>query len=166
MSETIYWLIEGDEAKAKWQERLDECFRKRKEVKIWIERVGGTGEFLWTNCDQIVMAIKFESAPGKNWRKDHTQKGYYIPKRNLKEGKKLYAEMTLLEGGMGTESICDEFLGCSFVFFDGALRSCGWNTYAAGVVLKSKPSDRWKPIEGLRLLKDSEYWAIKEAEEK
>lgn len=167
---TSYWLIESEEAKVKWNELVAVAEQKRTRLKDWIAEIGGSGTYLG-DSDGRVAGIKFEEHPGKVWGHNKGNFGYYYPKRNTKIGKQLYAEMIKHRGGLGREDVGKAFLGHWRIFSGGRLCSCGWETTNKGIILMAtegtgerEGKEQWKPTEGLRKLKDSAYWAIKETE--
>jgi len=163
---TSYWIIEGSKAKAKWDEMFHEAEQKRTVLKEWVDNVGGTGKYL-RGYDGCVEGIEFEDPPGKDWKTSKKCDGYYLPKRNTKNGKLLNAEMETLRGEMSRIDVGNVFLGHGMIFSRHKLLSCGWETTKDGVILlatESESEEQWEPITGLRKLKDSEYWTIKESE--
>ena len=166
MKKTNYWLIEGEEARAKWDELFEGVAQQRTDARKWVEDKGGTGNYLRSR-DEGVCGMEFETNPGKDWKENRRNSGYYSPKRNTKAGKLLSAEMFQLRCGVSREIVSKAFLGYEMIFSKLQMLTCGWEKLSPGVILMATPGEekeQWKPIEGLRLLKDSEYWKIKEEE--
>ena len=121
------------------------------------------------NSGGRVMGVAFDEHPGKLWGRIRDCLGYYFPKRNSKAGKKLYTDMERHRGGLGRGVVGKAFLGAWCISSGGGLCGCGWEKTNHGIILKAPEGtgeENWKPIAGLRKLKASEYWAIKEAQPK
>jgi len=160
---TLYWLIESEEAKAKWDKLVADAEKKRAVAREWMLAQGGTGLFI--SYSGNIDGIEFETLPEKNWKENQRYNGYYSPKRNTKVGKELTRQMGELSDGWSREIIGETFLGHQWIFSECNMLRCGMETTDKGIVLSAKEglgATQWKPIDGLRRLKDSEYWAIKE----
>jgi len=163
---TNYWLIESEEAKAKWDEMVAVAEQKRLDLKVWVDELGGSGSCL-VDSDGNVSGVHFDKPPGKEWAKSKNSCGYYYPKRNSKAGKLLYGAMKEHRNGLDRGDVAKTFLGKWRIFTDGRICGCGWEHTSEGQILLATQGDgieQWAPIAGLRLLKDSEYWTIKEAQ--
>jgi len=161
-----YWLIESDEAKAKWDKLAADAEQKRATAREWMIAQGGTGKCL-NGLQGSIDAIQFIESPEKDWKENKYYSGYYAPKRNTKVGKSLFCEMIKLQSGMIRETVGEIFLGHQWIFSGCSMLRCGWENSDKGIILMAIEGEgdaQWKPTEGLRKLKNSEYWAIKETE--
>jgi hypothetical protein len=167
MDKKGYYLILGKKAKKIWHDTVEAAKKLRREANEWMTEHGGDGIYL-TYKDSHVAAIQADKCPGKYWREHKDHKGMYVPKCNSKVGRALYAEMEQLRTCMTRESVGKAFLGHGGIFDGTRLLRCGWESTSKGVIISvtDPPADnkeQWKPIPGVRKLKDSEYWKIVEA---
>lgn len=166
MGDKGYWLIEGEHAK-KVLADLQALWRHwRQEAYNWARGQGGDGRVQISGLGTIT-GICFDREPFNSPLWKHRGEGVYAPRRNSRAAKALSEEMHKLRWGCG-EDIGRAFLGQGMLFAGSRFFTPGLEFYAdAVIVLASLPpadnEEQWQPIEGLRRLKDSEYWQIREA---
>lgn len=168
MSEKLYWLIEGDEAKAKWAELSAKWDAILAETDRWVQSVKGESVLLDYGYRVRVVGIRFDIQPDNVWRRLQKHPDYHMPHKRTKAGKALFKQVSDLEWPQYTSDVGRVFLSHETIL-DG-MRLCrpGFERIGDDVVIiaaRPKPGHpiQWEPIAGLRKLKDSEYWQIKEA---
>lgn len=164
MSEKTYYLVESEEAKAKFKQVLEADNDSRQKLVKICKQLGGTGDFIQYSSGSSD-EIQFAKDPGPAWKAVPDYEGFYRPLKNRKDGKEASKLLTNNRRPGLRGEICNVMLGQPFVFVGMALHTCGFETYPEGPVIITVKSESWKPIPGLRKLKNSEYWAMKEATE-
>ena len=116
--------------------------------------------------------IEFASPPGLAWSKHPDQAGFYHPNKRHKAGKQASRELSAASKNTRTlqDEIAIKILGSGpilsghHMLWPGLTSLCGDRVVTATM---PDPSNReqWKPIAGLRRLKDSEYWKLVEDDE-
>lgn len=156
----IYWLVEppADEALRKFR---DDDARRRKDVADFLKDVGA-GESIM-RCGNQISGVTLEKPDERIWKRHKGAiSGYWSPRRNTPKGKEIAKRMyalRLTDGG----SVGALFLGREMAFCDGHVIRPGIEWIGEQVVICADESKEWKPIPGLRRIKVSEYWAMKEA---
>lgn len=171
MSEVIvrYWLVESDEAKQKYQELMDNDQENRQQIFELCSDVGAnTEKFLVEPRTGKIAGLIFDQKPDcKIWKPVKNHENTYMPKLSSKKGK-LINECLKNIKLFNNEDIGKNFLGGSFIFHSCDMFRAGIEFFDNETIVISakdiKDGFKWKPINGLKELKASEYWQIKENE--
>ena len=150
---------------------LDAVFSEHSKKKSVLadacKSLGGTGT--WIERGGSTTTIQFDHNPGTAWRESDEFPGCYRPLKSRKEGKAAHKALDDARLPDIRDIVARAMLGRTMLFHECRFYRPGYHTLAGTHVITAKipPADhkeQWKPIDGLRLLKDSEYWAMVEAE--
>lgn len=170
-----FWIVEGGTA----QQVIDEgeaLHRQHAEhIKGLFERYGPTGAtppFKVMYTGEQLSALYFEEPPPDRAGWTPLQGRYWKPKRNTKAGRAAAADMASVPPA-SCEWYGKRLLGHRYLFVQ-----IGGRTYqvTAGlrwmeidgqrrVLIKAAKSHEWKPVDGLREIKASQYHALIEQEQ-
>lgn len=164
-----YWLIEGEHAKKALEAYVRARHTGYRMALHWCREAGGNGRFVLSG--ESVTGIGFDAPNLKLWTESFTQ-GFYWPKQNSKAGKQLMQEMRKLHVP-GRQTVGMLFLGADQlytmgrVYYPGLEEIKGRDALHWVILAKDVHAGHrtWKPIEGLREIRASEYHALKEAQE-
>jgi hypothetical protein len=158
-----YWLVQGEPALSVLAAFLEDVDRERKRIVEFVISRGGNGHIRYTNHKVISVFFADEKKVPKHWKRADGRGtcGYYRPRGNVPDGKADLAEMKQLRVFSG-EDVGERFLGMPAVVENHAmyipcLERIGDKQLVVGI-----ESNQWKPIKGLKKLKSSEYWQMRE----
>jgi hypothetical protein len=153
-----YWIIESDEAKALFASLIEKHKAASTASAALSREYGGTGRY-FTRGPHL-MGFEFETPPDKKVWKNIGPK-VWGPRRNTKAGIAIWERMAKLKR-LDSDEIGNVFLGAALVFSDMHIHHPGWATIGGQTVILGIEHKEWKPIDGLRRIKASEYWAMRE----
>jgi len=156
----IYWLVEppADQALKKL---CDDDARRRKDVADFLKDIGAGDGVL--RCGNQIIGVTLEKPDERIWKRHKGAiSGYWSPRRNTPKGKEVAKRMYGLRITNGGD-VGAAFLGSEMAFVGRGVVRPGMEFVGDKCVITADESPAWKPIPGLRQIKASEYWAMKEA---
>ena len=161
--ERVYYLIESGKAK----EVLSQMQLAKKQFDEHLSKLSekyGCNDSETLSSGGCIVGLCFVAAqPDKKlWREVSGWTDYYFPRRNTKKGKEIAAEINAVKR-VSSLWLAENFLGNRGALIGCKFVSAGLEKLGDNFVIITGKSEEWKPIEGLRELKNSEYWLMKEA---
>lgn len=168
------YLIEGPNEIAKMKELLKKHRQLHSERIAWCKSQGGSNAII-KRSDMVGMLASPDAKIAEGWKPinkpdwDFPPNKSYIPDGRTKSGKKLRQEMSSKK--TLPNSAFAEALGqqkCIVRWSEGACRMMSSQCYQEGknlvlIIPKDEKNDKPPKVAGCRLLRTSEYYAIKES---
>ena len=173
MSDTAYFEIVDDTLKDKFFRIASTRNDTRKAWREFLEDNGGERVY---QLNGRFCGISFgKNKPTEGWRRDRNISDLYVPSRKTKAGKAIAERMESLPKEVRGEDIGNALFGCGMYMYvrEGQrlmMATPGFGQYGDTILVSmALPSSGKLPsgvsTKGLRRLKASEYWAIREAVE-
>jgi hypothetical protein len=161
MSGKSYWIVEGEAVSA-----LDalgaRCADNTAAMSELAESVGAKSEVFVDRGNGRLVGFEFESVPA-GWVEHRRIKKCFVPSSRMKGGKTLLQKMKAIGPAFCSAELGRAMLGTAMARDGDRMFYAGLDVIGDLRIVVASSSKDWKPVPGLRLLRDSEYWALKEA---
>ena len=166
-AENVYYRVDDGEALALMDAHIHGYKEFADEALAWAEKNGGNGHLL-LNRGSTIAGVCFDETPDSKLWKD-IGRGAYVPKKNTKIGKALFAEMEAIKGP-GITKLMESFGLPCHVLYDGNQYFGSGGVFQIDDVFYISSKDFYgdkapetNPVDGLTMITAQEYHEATEA---